>query len=557
MIRPLAAGLITGLARVDADLLVVDTRSGRVAVVDPQTDDTVVVNEGYAQQFVGARGLAISGGRMWSTTSAGIMCWPLATDGRRVAGPAELFASCQDAQGIAVVGGVVYTVHDRSGDRTARVEARHLDGELDQVWPIHGIGRRAICATDDALWVVSDAEQTLYCLDRQTGEELFRAVTPQELPTAVLAQPEATPADPGELLVAYYSDEPFIADDPWSQPNWVLRYRDRALVAPMHLWHDAPNRRAYSTGYRVVMEYFVELDPDDERSFPDLTWRIGLPLETARQHVRSIAPVGLPFTVVESEGQPMAEFELGTVGPNSRGLVGWRAELDLFGIKHLIGPADCPRSELPPGFAAKYLVDDYDLAMAAPAVIDAAQRAAGGASDPVTVAHNIRNWVYDHVDYEMGNADDPEVVLARGTGSCGEYVGVLMALTRLSGMASRAAGRYKVPYFPWTRGEPLYPDFNHAWLDLYLPGVGWVPIESNPDDTDDGGPYPDRFFLGLPWRHIELTKDVSFETVTYSHEGRRRRGSAGRLSRNHIRFRILDELAPVPPGPDAAGWAAG
>ena len=308
MIRPLAAGCITGLARTGMDLLVLDARSGRVGAVDPETDNTLVVNEGFAAQFVGARGLALGAGRMWSTTSAGILSWPLAGDGRRVAGAAKLEASCEDAQGIALAGDEIYTVHDRSGDRPARVEVRNHAGEVSDVWPIPGIGRRALCATETALWMVSDAEQTLYCLDRATGQTRYRAVTSQELPTAILAAPSATPDDPGELLVAYYNDEPYIADDPWSQPNWALRYRDRALIAPLHIWHDSANRRAYSTGYRIVVEYFVELDPDDECEYRELTWQIGLPLETVRQHVVNISPVGLPFCIVESDGQPIAEF---------------------------------------------------------------------------------------------------------------------------------------------------------------------------------------------------------------------------------------------------------
>jgi hypothetical protein len=124
-------------------------------------------------------------------------------------------------------------------------------------------------------------------------------------------------------------------------------------------------------------------------------------------------------------------------------------------------------------------------------------------------------------------------------------VGTIMALYRRAGLACRVAGRYKSPYHPWS-GGPLYPDFNHVWVDLYLPGHGWFPVESNPDgDVVDDGPYPDRFFLGLPWRHVEVGKDISFEKVTYDAGPRRRRIGARRLSRNHIRFDVLAEIAPV------------
>jgi len=44
---------------------------------------------------------------------------------------------------------------------------------------------------------------------------------------------------------------------------------------------------------------------------------------------------------------------------------------------------------------------------------------------------------------------------------------------------------------------PLQPDFNHVWLEFYVPGLGWLPMESNPDDVVEQGPYPSRFFYGI------------------------------------------------------------
>ena len=179
--------------------------------------------------------------------------------------------------------------------------------------------------------------------------------------------------------------------------------------------------------------------------------------------------------------------------------------------------------------------------------------ALGDETNVLEQARRLRSYVYDRLEYEMGNADSPIGVLARGSGSCGEHVGTIMALYRRAGLACRVAGRYKSPYHPWS-GGPLYPDFNHVWVDLYLPGYGWVPVESNPDgDVVDVGPYPDRFFLGLPWRHVEVGKDISFEKVTYDAGHRRRRIGARRLSRNHIRFDILAEIAPARPRPLTPG----
>ena len=92
---------------------------------------------------------------------------------------------------------------------------------------------------------------------------------------------------------------------------------------------------------------------------------------------------------------------------------------------------------------------------------------------------------------------------------------------------------------------PLLPDFNHVWMEFYLPGIGWLPMESNPDDIIEGGPYPTRFFMGLAWYHAEMGKGVPFEKL-YS-EGvavEKETVSIGELAINHVRFIILEELHP-------------
>jgi transglutaminase-like putative cysteine protease len=130
-------------------------------------------------------------------------------------------------------------------------------------------------------------------------------------------------------------------------------------------------------------------------------------------------------------------------------------------------------------------------------------------------------------------------------GSCGEYLGVLLALGRLNGIACRTVGRYKCPAHPDKLGVPLEPDFNHVWMEFYVPGFGWLPMESNPDDITEGGPYPTRFFMGLAWYHMELGKGISFETLkSQGAPIQKENTSIGELAINHVRFTILEELLP-------------
>ncbi len=544
-IRPLAGHQIRGLAWAGDDLLVLDAPTGRLALVDPETDDTRVVNDGMTEVFVGAGGLALVDGVLWFTTAAGLHRAPWSGPGSapepaRLGRP-ELVLALAGATAVAVSGDRVHLVRGR----TLEVRAASEPAEVLARVELSGIGVKGIAATPDALWLSDDLEQTVYCLDPITLATRFMVVTPLERPTAIAAR--RLPGESSDTLhVAYYENEPYLKDDPWVDPSWVVRYRDRALIHQLRVHHDPEARLAWSTGHRIEMHYYVDLEPDaDVEPLRDVQWRMSLPIESARQRMVAVEPIGLPFEIVEEDGQPVAVFTIPQVDSGTRLILGWRATLEVFGIKHLLTAedlADAPA--LSPEMAARYLVDDEDLDLDSPEIAEATEIALGDESNLLEQARRLRSYVYDRLEYEMGNADSPIGVLARGTGSCGEHVGTIMALYRRAGLACRVAGRYKSPYHPWS-GGPLYPDFNHVWVDLYLPGYGWVPVESNPDgDVVDVGPYPDRFFLGLPWRHVEVGKDISFEKVTYSAGDRRRRIGARRLSSNHIRFDILAELAP-------------
>jgi hypothetical protein len=543
--RPLAGREIRGLAWAGEDLLVLDARTGRLAVVDPATDDTTVVNDGMVDSFVGAGGLALDDGWVWFTTDRGLhrAPWSEATGDPASArlGRPELVLASAGATAVAVSAGRVHLVRGRIlevRDVTA------LESVLATV-DLHGIGVKGIAATADALWLSDDLEQTVYCLDPDTLATRFMVVTPLERPTAIAARREPGAAV-DTLHVAYYENEPYLKDNPWVDPSWEVRYRDRALIHQLRVHHDPESQRAWSTGHRIQMHYYVDLEPDDDvGTLRDVEWRMSLPIDSPRQRMVAVEPIGLPFERVEEDGQPVAVFTIPHVDAGTRLILGWRATLEVFGIKHLLTAGDLADAPgLSPEMAERYLVDDEDLDLDSPEIAEATALALGDETNVLEQARRLRSYVYDRLSYEMGNADSPVGVLARGTGSCGEHVGTIMALYRRAGLACRVAGRYKCPYHPWS-GGPLYPDFNHVWVDLYLPGYGWVPVESNPDgDVVDIGPYPDRFFLGLPWRHVEVGKDISFEKVTHDEGTRRRRIGARRLSRNHIRFDVLAEIAP-------------
>nr|WP_199303334.1 transglutaminase domain-containing protein [Oscillatoria sp. FACHB-1406] len=538
-LRPIAAASLHGVAFYNNSLYALDSLNGYLLQIDPYTENTTIVNPKSWREFVGATGLAIAGDTLWFTRDDSVFYCPL--DGEF--SPKRFVSLSYATNGVAVWDSTVYVTCQKAGYIV--VFSRDSAREITRFYA-PGIGMERITVKGEELWLCDDIEQTVYCLDRATGDVIFNVLTPIENPTGLTFYPDA---ETGEevLYVAYAYKEPYIRDNPNANPNYELQYRDRTFIHPLYYRYDRENNYALSNGYLVEMSYVEELSPLEVLELPDLEWRIALPAETPRQKIRSVEAVGLPFTEEIQDGQRIAVFKFSPFKSEERYIFGWKAVLEMWGIKYQIGPRDVEDlPELSQEYRDRYLIDDDDLAMETETIRRAAKEAIRRETNLLRQMYSIRNYVYDRLSYGIKPyIDPPDVALSRGVGSCGEYLGILLALSRLNGIACRTVGRYKCPPHPLQHNIPLEPDFNHVWMEFYLPGVGWLPMESNPDDIIEGGPYPTRFFMGLAWYHAEMAKDVSFETLRCEGEPvTKERASIGSLSLNHVQFTILEELKP-------------
>lgn len=512
-----------------------DTVNGYLLEIDPHNDSTCVLNPLDCNPFIGAMGLAITADRLWFTCDDTVYFCPLG--GERW--EPEFFARLPyGAQGLAIYGNTLYATCQKSGD--IFVFDRHSGREITRFY-VPGIGQENLTVRGEELWVSDSLEQTVYCLDRATGEVLFSVLTPFEHPCGLAFYGET-------LMVVYSGREPYIRDNPNLDPNYELNYRSRTFIHPLYVHFDPQEQYALSNGYRIEVSYVEEIAPLQRYEAEHLEWRIALPSDTSRQKVIAVTPIGYPFREVEQEGQRVAVFDFPQFRSDEHRVFGWRAILEVWSIKYQISPADCENlPELPPDLAVKYLVDDDELAMHTDIIQRAAEEAIGRETNFLRKVYSIRNYVYDRLSYGIKpHIDTPDVALKRGVGSCGEYLGVLLAIGRLNGIACRTVGRYKCPGQPLQQNIPLQPDYNHVWMEFYLPGKGWLPMESNPDDLFEGGPYPTRFFMGLAWYHTELGKGIPFERLLVNGEPVPKTTAAlGDLAINHVRFTILEELDPA------------
>lgn len=540
-IRPIGVAALHGMAVWEEKLIAVDSLNGYLLEIDPYTDNTTILNPQRDADLTGVTGLAIADNTLWLTKQNTVYFTTLEDDNFNLQPFVRL---AYDAEAVAVLDSTVYVTSQKTGyllifSRTTAKEVARF--------PLPGVGVENITIRGEELWLSDTVEQTIYCLDRATGEIKLSILTPFESPTGLTFFPDPLTGK-SLLYVAYAFRQPYLRDNPNADPNYELQYRDRTFVHPLAFHYDPERRMVLSNGYLVEMSYIEELAPLEDVELKEVEWRIALPAQTDRQKIRQVSPIGIPFTEEVQNGQRVAVFKFPHLKAGERHIFGWKALMEVWSIKYQLKPRDLEKlPSLSAEYQARYLIDDDELSMGTEIIQRAAREAIGRETNLLRKMYKIRNYVYDKLSYGIKpHIDSPEVVLARGIGSCGEYLGVLLALARLNGIACRTVGRYKCPAQPDLVGVPLEPDFNHVWMEFYVPGFGWLPMESNPDDVIDGGPYPSRFFMGLAWYHAEIGKGITFETLTS--EGlpvAKDKVSIGELAINHVRFTILKELKPT------------
>lgn len=543
-IRPIAVSTINGMITRGDYLIAIDSNHGYLLEIDPKSDNTVILNTEYCTEFVHTTGITVIGDTLWFAKDECIYNCTLESLKQPNWKPA-LFATLPDViDGLGFWESTIYATSQKGGK--IYVYSSTTGKQVTFFYP-PGIGVENLAVTAEELWVSDDLEQTVFCLDRATGQVKFSLLTPFTNPTGITFYPE--PETGNEILyIAYANRPPIIMEVPTAEPPHEITYRDETFIHPLYWHYNLDQKYTLSNGFLVEMSYVEEIAPLETVDLHNLEWRIALPVETDRQKIKKIEWVGVPFTTEIEEEQPVAVFKFERLKPNTRYIFGWKVLLEVWSIKYQLTPKDCEKlPPLSPEFQKLYLLDDDDLTMDTPLIQRAAKESIQRETNILRKVHQIREYVYDKLSYSMKpHIDTPEIALERGTGSCGEYLGILLALSRLNGIACRTVGRYKCPQHPHVFGMPQEPDYNHVWMEFYLPGIGWLPMESNPDDISDEGPYPNRFFMGLAWFHAEMGKKIPFEIIRQNGQKiDKTQVSIGDLAINHVRFTLLEELAPT------------
>ncbi|NJO47261.1 MAG: hypothetical protein HC835_17495 [Oscillatoriales cyanobacterium RM2_1_1] len=472
----------------------------------------------------------------------------------------ELFLNipnCSDLVGIAVTPDTIYLATENQSilacDRPTKT--------VETLVKSPGVGIDDLCYFQGNLFIADAKEQTIYVLNLNTQQIIHEILTPFENPTGITVVQDGDGV--GKLYVAYSrpSFEIYDTGDSEFKLNIRTPVADN-FIYPLIFKHNPEKEAVLSNPFLIEMYYVEKLHAlpeicDRHATVENLEWKISLPMNTPRQQLIAVEPIGSFEMKIETipteENRPVAVFSIPEIDlKTERRLLGWKATIKTASIRYLTSINPLPEiSESELQAHARYLENAPGLDMDHPTVIRAAREAVASLSaaennHPLVKVKAIRDYIYQALTYEMdakhqGTAE----VLRQGRGSCGEYLNVFLSLLRLNQIPARECGNYKVPAYklqPGARSMLLSPDFNHVWLQFYLPGLGWMPLESSADDESAVfRDWTQRYFMALAWYHIECRLGSYFEEVFEAGTDIPCALSAGDLGINDIKFRVLGE----------------
>ncbi|HUV31868.1 MAG TPA: transglutaminase domain-containing protein [Acidobacteriota bacterium] len=189
-------------------------------------------------------------------------------------------------------------------------------------------------------------------------------------------------------------------------------------------------------------------------------------------------------------GQKVAHFRFTDLGPARFTNVTMLAEAKLYETRYFVFPDKVGKlDDIPPEIREAYLIDDTKFSKDNPIIQKALKAALGDETNPYWIARKIYNYLIEHLEYErVGGWNIAPTVLERGNGSCSEYTFVYISMCRAAGLPARYAGSVVI------RGDDAsWDDVYHRWVEVYLPGYGWMPVDPSGGDSESPSTRADYF----------------------------------------------------------------
>lgn len=126
------------------------------------------------------------------------------------------------------------------------------------------------------------------------------------------------------------------------------------------------------------------------------------------------------------------------------------------------------------------------------------QNLIGNETRPLKIAEILYNYIIRNMYYDYDRAENREYefmsaseILEKGSGVCSDYSILYTAMLRCAGVPARLAAGIPVHTILYEKSKEL--DVGHAWVEIKIPGYGWVPV----DITTEESFWTDNYFLDI------------------------------------------------------------
>ncbi|MDP8223252.1 MAG: transglutaminase family protein [Candidatus Lernaella stagnicola] len=204
-----------------------------------------------------------------------------------------------------------------------------------------------------------------------------------------------------------------------------------------------------------------------------------LPADDAYQRVYTSRMQPAPVEILHSRyGYQIAVFDFGPLARGREFSLRYDAYVSVGKIRWSVDPQEVgDLSEIPAQVREDYLIDGPFYGMDDPVVQAAAREAVGDERRPFFMMTRILSYVHQSLTYILdGRKVDAGTTLQWGHGSCTEHAFVMIGMARSLGLPVRYMAGSLVKTGTFSRHH--YDRVYHKIVEVYLPRVGWVPVET-------------------------------------------------------------------------------
>ena len=434
-------------------------------------------------------------------------------------------------QGLAFDGAHLW-ISDRSTDLIYQVDPG--DGSISDSLSAPGYVPRGLAWDGKWLWCADAAEQQIYAIDPSTrivertifcpvsrptglawdGQHLWLAAEGSEELHKISSEDGTTittiPAPTSRSWGLTFDGTRLWVSDRYKNMIYMVRPDDGTVIdcfdspgphscglawAGDHLWNvDYQTDRVYELAFDDDTPYArteeraqrIEFVHQTRNFGPDtlLTLDVYLAIPETRSNQELLAPVefdpGPTDILTDKWGQKVAHFRFESVAPSEFITVRMNASAKLYKTRYFVFPDRLGSlDDIPSDIRERYLADDTKFSLENPIIQEAVKQAVSTETNPYWIGRRIFRHVIENIDYELaGGWNVAPAVLERGNGSCSEYSFVYIALCRAAGLPARYAGAVTV-----RNDDASYDDVYHRWVEIYLPGYGWLPVDPSGGDS--------------------------------------------------------------------------